>query len=146
MKKILIVASLMCCALHAMAGPAADAVNTCLADGTNGKERKALARWIFLGMSMHPEMRGLTSATALTREDANRAVGQVFTRLVTETCPKEFRALAQAEGQAALVKAFEFLGRLAMQELMTNDEAKGAFGEFEKFVDRAKIAEVLGSK
>jgi hypothetical protein len=73
-------------------------------------------------------------------------VGQVFNRLVTETCPKEFRALAQADGQGALVKAFEFLGRLAMQELMTNDEAKGAFGEFEKFVDRAKIAEVFGTK
>lgn len=49
-----------------------DAANTCLSDSTNGKDRKALARWFFLGMAAHPEIRALSNATDASLDQANQ--------------------------------------------------------------------------
>lgn len=51
----------------ALAGPYTDALGSCLADNTTGKDRKELARWIFVAMSAHPEMRDLSNTTHVLR-------------------------------------------------------------------------------
>ena len=121
-----------------------DAVNTCLSDSTNGKDRKALARWIFLGLASHPEIHNFSNATDATLDQANQEVGNLFTRLVTMDCAKEYKALAMHEETQSVIKSFEFLGRLAMQEIMSNPAVTSSIGGFEKYVDKAKISAVLG--
>jgi hypothetical protein len=134
------------CSFPALAGPSGDAAKSCFADSTNGKDRKALARWIFLGMAAHPEIRTLSRATSDDADQSSKAVGSLFTRLLTENCSGEVRAMVKNEGSESLRSAFEFLGALAMQELSTNPEVKTALMSFERFVDRSKVAAVLDSK
>lgn len=128
----------------AFAGPSETAAATrCLADNTTGRDRKDLARWIFLAMATHPEIKEMSKATAPQHEQSQRAVAGLFSRLVGDVCAAEVRALVKSEGPGALGKPFEVLGQLAMQELMTNGDVKASIGGFERFIDRAKVEPVL---
>lgn len=130
--------------LPAVAGPSADNLSACLAENTTGKERKELARWIFVAMAMHPDMQGLSTATGKTREQTLRYVGTLITRLVSDNCAKETRNAVRNEGGSSLQSAFGSLGKLAMQELMTNPEVNATLTGFEKYLDEKKIEAVLG--
>lgn len=123
----------------ALAGPATDRLGACLADNTSGKERKQLARWIFVAIAAHPEMKDIANPTAALRQNVFRETGAMITRLIADNCPAEARAAAQADGGKAFETAFGVLGRLAMQELMGNPEVNTAVSGFEQFLDRQRL-------
>ena len=143
--RAVLVALLWACAVPAWAGPSAEAVQTCFADNTTGKDRKDLARWIFLAVAAHPEIRSLSTASAYDRAQSSEAVGKLFTRLVADACPNEIRALIKYEGNAAIGVAFEYLGRLAMQELTANREVAASVTTLAQYVDQQRIAAVINS-
>ncbi|KQY87142.1 MULTISPECIES: hypothetical protein [Roseateles] len=132
--------------LSAQAGPKAEALGICLGDSTTGKDRKDLARWIFVAMSAHPEIKPLSNVPDATRAEADEGVAQLLTALLTERCRVQAREAAQQEGSAGFVTAFQKLGELAMKELMTNPEVGAAMGGFERRIDRAKVEAALGGR
>jgi hypothetical protein len=139
-------AALAASAVPAIAGPAADAFGACMSDSTTGRERKELARWMFAGMAAHPEIRALSNVTPQDQEGLSRFMGGLFTRLVTENCRAEARAVVQGEGSMGLQTAFGILGRMAMAELMTNKEVNAAMSDFERFADRERVQSALGGR
>ena len=132
--------------LPAVAGPSAEALNQCLADNTSGKDRKDLAKWVFMAMAIHPEIKELSNISTEARDKSNQTVGRLVTRLLSESCVEHTRAVMQNEGPGALQASFEVLGRLAMQELMSNSEVGPALGSFEKYLDRKKLESVLAPR
>ncbi len=67
-------------------------------------------------------------------------------RLITRDCKEEVKAVAKLQGESAVRTSFEFLGKLAMQELMANQKVAEAMSGLSKYADSAKIQEVLTSK
>ncbi len=138
----------LCAALlfqqSAIAGPASDALSVCLADNTSGKDRKDLARWIFLAMSVHPEIRGLSSATVATRTEADKTMAALVTRLLTVNCEKQTKDVSALEGNAGMFTAFKSLGEVAMRELMSNPDVTASVGGYAKYLDQKKLESVLG--
>ncbi|RIX42440.1 MAG: hypothetical protein D3M94_18020 [Rhodocyclales bacterium GT-UBC] len=130
----------------AFAGPATDALSACLADNTTGKERKDLARWVFVGMAAHPEIRSLSSVTQADREGLDRVVATTVTKLMTEKCLSEARTALERDGNTSIQGAFSVMGQLAMQELMANPEVSASFSRFAKYIDQAKLASALSGK
>jgi hypothetical protein len=130
----------------AAAGPQAQALSSCLSDHTSGKERKSLARWIFLAMAAHPEMKDISAATDEAKRLADEFMGKLVTKLISEDCAKEARAAMDKEGGGAMEFAFGSLGELAMQELMTNPAVNASISAFEKHMDQAKIRAALAPK
>lgn len=122
-----------------VAGPATDALTTCLADNTTGKDRKDMARWVFIGMSAHPEIQSLSNVTQADREAFDRKMATLVTMLMTENCTEQVKLARDKEGSNALKDAFEIIGRLAMQELMSNQNVNVAFTTFTKYVDQNKF-------
>jgi hypothetical protein len=116
----------------------------CLADNTSGRDRKDLARWVFLSMAAHPEIKDLSKATPADTEGATRTTGALITRLLTQSCAKEARMTMVAGGANALQLAFQTLGQLAMQELMSDGNVTQSMGSIERHVDQKKINEALG--
>ncbi|MBB4842016.1 hypothetical protein HNP55_000511 [Paucibacter oligotrophus] len=137
------VLSLTLFSVPASAATLTEQASTCLADSTNGKDRKDLARWIFLAMATHPEIKNLSAATPEAADQASKTAAALFSRLLAENCATELRALVKAEGTGAMKKAFEFLGQLAMQELMSNREVAGNLVAFERYVDMPRITQAL---
>jgi len=148
--RILITATVLCLATlapqWAVAGPQADALSNCLSENTNGKERKELARWVFLGMSAHPEIRALTTADAKTRTDSQKWMGTLVTRLLSENCAAQTRAAVQSEGSAGMMAAFRSLGELAMRELMTNGDVAAALSGYEQYLDKKKLEAAMSTQ
>lgn len=137
--RLLPIAALVLSCGSAIAGPAVDALGQCLSDNTSGKDRKNLAKWIFVGMAAHPEIQASARIDPATVESAQRAAGDLVTRLLGSACTRESQAAVKAEGLEGAKLAFEFLGKIAMQELMTNPSVNTTINGFERFVDRQAI-------
>ena len=130
-----------------MSGPvsattASEALGTCLIDFLNGKERKELGKWIFLGMAAHPEISQFTNITGDDRDKSDQYIGNLVTRLLTEDCLDEAKNATASGGSVALTSAFELVGRVAMQELMTDRDVSSALSGFEKYLDAGRLAAI----
>ena len=111
---------------------------TCLTDSLDGKERKALARWIFFGMGAHPEISKYLNADEETIDSTDRMVAGLLMRLLTEDCPQQFKAASASDPQA-ITKAFETVGQVAMVELTANEAVMAALSAYGQYVDDAAL-------
>lgn len=133
--------------VSAQSQESAAALKTCLADNTSGKDRKDLARWIFLALAAHPELKEDASPNAAAAGDeSSRTMAALVTRLLTESCLNETRAVLQSGQSQSLQLAFEGLGQLAMQELMADKSVQASMSLFERYVDQKRFTEALTAK
>lgn len=119
------------------------ALGRCLVGSLNGNERTNLAKWIFFSMGAHPDIKAYLRASPKTIDKSDRYIGKLVTRLLTVDCPKELHA-AYMTDPMAVRKAFELVGQVAMQELMTNPAVRKAITNYSKYTDKEKVAKILG--
>lgn len=136
---IVLLAALIAMSTGAAANPQVDALGKCVAENSSGKDRKDLARWLFVAMSAHPEMKAISSVSANVTDDVSRTAGTLFTRLLADACATQARAAIQVAGSTAIQSAFSVLGQLAMQELMTDKDVAATMGVLERYLDRQKL-------
>jgi hypothetical protein len=142
-----LLALLLCSlALTVHAQPTVESFSKCLADNTTGRDRKDLARWFFVAMGAHPDMRAIVSIPASATQDSSKVAGQLFTKLIAESCPAEAQAAVRTVGPMAFQTGFSVLGQLAMQELMTDKDVVAGMGMLEKYIDSARVQSVLGAR
>ncbi|WP_245932819.1 hypothetical protein [Aquabacterium olei] len=120
-------------------------MSTCLTDNTSGKDRKDLARWIFVAMSVHPEIRSLSSVSPETRDQADKTMAALVTRLLTANCEKQTREVVSLEGNMGMYNAFRALGEVAMRELMGSPEVAASVGGYVRHLDQKKLESVFRS-
>ncbi len=128
------------------AGPATEALSTCVADNTTGKDRKDLAQWIFVAMSSHPELEPLSHVSDVERDELDKKLAALATKLITESCLPEAKTAIEKEGGESFKAAFGALGKLAMQELMSNATVNDAFTRYTKYLDKAKFDAAFAKK
>jgi hypothetical protein len=123
-----------------------DALASCLADSTTGKDRKNMARWVFAGMSTHPDIMSLSNVKPSDRKEMDKTLAALFTRLMTENCPDQAKAVLEKEGPKGFEAAFAIIGKLAMQELMSDPNVNASFSNFVQYLDKGKIESVFSTK
>jgi hypothetical protein len=139
---VLLLAALV--AAPSFAAPESQTLSACFADNTTGKDRKILARWVFLGMSTHPEMQDITHVAPDVIDNATKVTAALFTRLTTQSCRNEFRAATLSSGGSSEIQAaFQVLGQLAMQELMTDKNVMTSMSAISKYIDKKALLEAL---
>ena len=141
--KVIAISSMLISSEMVSASEEALQLGTCLTDSLNGKERKNLAKWIFLGMSSHSLIKPYSNVSESDFDHSNKFVGELVTRLLTEDCPEQAKAAVKVNGAAAFEQAFEIVGQVAMQELMTEPSVGQSLGAFEKYLDQEKINNVF---
>jgi hypothetical protein len=120
-----------------------DALKRCLADNTSGKDRKDFAKWIFLAMAAHPELKQYVNSNAATgMERSSRTVAALVTRLLTDACVNETRAAMKIEPES-LRLALEELGELAVQELIADKSVREAIVLVVRYLDPALLERYL---
>ena len=122
-----------------------DALSACFADNLNGKERKSLAKWMFFSMGAHPEIKSYLNVNSRDVRVSDEYVGALLTRLLTVDCSTRLKD-AYSSDPTSLQKAFEVVGKVAVQEIMTSDEVRKAINNYTQFADTAKINKVLTQK
>jgi len=123
----------------------AQSLGTCLVDSLSGKERKELAKWIYFAMAAHPDITAYAKVTESDRLNTDKYIGSLITRLLVENCPAELTA-AQKADPLAMKKAFELVGQVAMQELMTNGNVVSAISGYVRHADQKKISSVMADR
>lgn len=131
--------------LPASAENGAKTLGNCLVDSLNGKERKILARWIFLSMASHPDIKTYSKASATDVNNTDKVVGQLITRLLVDDCPSQLKS-ANKQDPLAVQKSFELVGKVAMQELMSNQNVMKAITNYAQYADIEKINAILANK
>lgn len=129
---VLIASGLVLASSATLAAPLS--LGNCLVDSLNGKERKVLAKWIFFAMGAHPEMSSYANVNGGDRVTTDKEVAALIGRLLAEDCASQLAQTRQADA-TAINKAFELVGRVAMQELMTNQQVTGAITNYAKYID-----------
>lgn len=141
-----IVIGLAITAPSAIAGPTTDALSACLADNTTGRDRKDMARWVFVGMSSHPEIKNLSNVTTANRDALDRMMATMVTRLMTDSCRAQAKSAMEKDGSESFQAAFGTIGKLAMQELMSNPEVNSSFSRFAEYIDQDKMNSAFRNK
>lgn len=145
MKKAIMLLALFAASAASQANQTVEDFSRCISENSTGKDRKALARWLFVSMGAHPEMRAI-APTPTANEDASRFAGELFTRLLADSCATQTQAAVRAVGPIAVQQAFTVLGQLAMQELMTDKDVAAGMASLQKHLDTKKLESVLNPR
>ena len=141
---LLLLTAVLIAPISTLAASPTEDFSVCVVDALNGKERKEFARLVFFAMAAHPEIQSFSKVTESDLDGTQKSIGEVFTRLLTVECAKELKA-ANDSDPLALQKAFELVGRVAMQELMNNAAVVEAMSGFAKHADMEAIQKAISA-
>ncbi|MEQ1600867.1 MAG: hypothetical protein HOP04_11870 [Methylophilaceae bacterium] len=139
MKNTALLLAMLSTPIAAYSGTFTDAMTRCLANSTTGKDRIDLARMMFSVMALHPDLTDIASILPDKRDAIYKSSGLIYNKLMGDVCSKELKVAIQFEGETAAKAGFEFLGKLAMQELMSNPNVTAGFSDAGKYIDTKKI-------
>ena len=122
------------------------ALGSCMVDSMTGKERKEMAQWIFFAIAAHPEIKEYSKISEAVKSKTDEHMANLVTRLLTEDCLTQAKTAYKQEGQAAIVGAFELVGKVAMQELMMNKDVSNSIAAYSKYLDQEKLKKVSSEK
>lgn len=117
----------------------------CMVNNLNGKERTNLAKWIFFSIAAHPEIKSYSSVSQKEQKASDEYVGKLITRLLTSDCSKELK-MANKVDPLAVRSAFELVGKVAMQELMANEDVMKAVTNYALYADKEKLNKILSEE
>ena len=123
----------------AQAGPYSDDLAKCIVQATNTEDRALLVKWMFSAASLHPALRDISTVSSEQMDQANRSTGELFMRLLTESCREESKKAVKFEGPPALQASFTVLGQVAGMELFANPEVKAGLANFNRYFDEEKL-------
>ncbi len=126
-----------------MAGPQ-DQLAQCLVSHTSQSDRTVFARWLFAQMALSPDVASMANVSPDLRDRLDRQAGDLFTRLLTVDCAQQTTLAYEAEGSGAIEYGFKTLGQVAGRDLMQDPRVKQGLAGFAKYLDKAKLASVLG--
>ena len=112
----------------------------CLVDNSTGRDRTIVARWMGASLAASPRMEGLIALDKNAKVEADKAMAQLFTRLLTKDCEDEARAVLAERSPHSMQAAGGRLGEIAMRELMMDPVAMQALTAYAQYVDPAAIA------
>lgn len=121
-------------------------LGSCMVDSMTGKERKEMAQWIFFAIAAHPEIKEYSNVPEAIKNTTDMHMAKLVTRLLTEDCLAQAKAAVKQEGNAAIVGAFELVGKVAMQELMRSNEVSNSIGAYAKYLDQEKLKSISSEK
>ncbi len=127
----------------AYAGPYTNDLSKCLVESTSQEDRVDLVVWMFSAAAAHPAVEHLVTVSEEELNDANRTMGELIMRLLTESCVEQYRKAVKYEGAAVIEASFEVLGQVAGQELFARPEVVAAMSSMQEAIDEEKLQSVL---
>jgi hypothetical protein len=128
------------------AGQAGDVLSRCLVDSATQDDRRALVRWIFSAISVHPDLKELSTVDAGKRDELELAAAAVFGRLLAQDCTAQAREAIVSEGTDGYSNAFKTLGELAMGGVVEQAEVTVGMTHLASRIDGQRVMKALLSK
>jgi len=120
-----------------------DDLSRCLVDKTSKADQTFLVKWVFAAVSAGAEVKAMSSISQEQRTTYSIGVGKLMTRLLTVDCRPEAVKAIKYDGMQSIETAFELLGRVAMQGMMSDPAVANELGALAKGADLAELAKVF---
>jgi hypothetical protein len=125
--------------------PESAALGNCFVMKSTGADRLALVRWISGALLSSAKTADLAKVDPAKREETERQVAAIFTRLFTKDCLAEARAVASTgDASTGFRQAGEALGRIAMSDLLSDPAANAAMSGFARFLSKDDFKAIEG--
>jgi len=118
----------------------------CLVAHITTSDRQDIARWVFLSMATHPEVKQFLNSRTDSADAAARRFGALFTRTMSDECAKEVQEAARTGGPPVVPSAINFFTQLGVQELMTNRDVLTILFSLNQYADREGIDRAARAK
>ena len=125
------------------AGPYGDDLKRCLVESTSKRDSIVLVRWLSKALLAHPEVKDLAVIPNAKAVQIDKDFARDVERLLGENCSAQFANVIRYEDQDAIRKSFEFLGQVAMKELMDNAQVQEAVTGVLKQLDMEKLGRAI---
>ncbi|MFM5924613.1 MAG: hypothetical protein ACKOPG_10570 [Novosphingobium sp.] len=113
----------------------ADALGKCMVAKSTGEDRLVVVRWTLTSIASSPQAADVVSVRPGKKDESDRKIAALFTRLMTVDCRAETTALMATRDSSAFGRASGPLGRVAIQELLTDPTAAAAMGAFVRYLN-----------
>jgi len=115
----------------------------CLIAQTTGSDRVALARWIGFSIAAHSSIARSVAIPEDTLEQSDKQIANLMTDLLTQRCVDETRAVFAVGGDAAMESAFDALGRVAMSEVMLDENVNSSLTRFLNYLNESEFEGIM---
>lgn len=130
------------CANASEAGIYTDDLSRCFVESTSAEDKTDLVKWMFIAMSQHPSVSGLSTVKPGDVEEANKKTAELFMRLLTDTCLQKAKEAVRIEGTGAIQASFTVLGQVAVANLFSDPDVAKAMASIQKYTDKTKLQEL----
>ena len=127
----------------ASAGPYADSLAKCIVESTSEREKNKMINWFFIVISEHPELQPLADISQNQKLAAHQNMAEITTEILTKSCLQETKNGIKYEGDSVVEFAFGFLGRNAMQGIMSHEKVTHSIQVFMQFVDEDEFQKIF---
>lgn len=118
------------------------AFSECVVLSTTGRDRIVLVRWVAVSIGSSDRLQDAITVKPGAKEEVDRKMGELFTRLFTVDCRKEAAPLLKGNDNVGVEAAFGELGRIAMSELTNDPQLEQILTGFVQYADLEALAEV----
>ena len=143
MKKIVLTIASLLLASSCWAGPYSDDLKKCLVESTSKRDTVILVRWLSRALLAHPEVKDLAVIHSAKATQIDKDFARYVERLLGENCSAPFANVMRYENPDAIRQSFEFLGQVAMKEMMDNGQVQEAVSGVLKQLDMEKIGKAI---
>ncbi len=143
MRNITLCIASMLISASCWAGPDGDDLKRCLVESTSKRDNIVLVRWLSKALLAHPEVKDLAALSNAKAVQIDKDFARYVERLLGENCSAQFANVIRYEDQDAIRKSFEFLGQVAMKELMDNAQVQEAVTGVLKQLDMEKLGRAI---
>jgi hypothetical protein len=143
MKKLVFFIACVLSVAHCWAGPYNDDLKKCLVESTSKRDNIVLVRWLSKALLAHPEVKELAVISSAKALQIDKDFARYIERLLGENCSAQFASVMRYEDPDAIRKSFEFLGQVAMKELMDNAQVQEAVTGVLKQLDMEKLGRAI---
>jgi hypothetical protein len=136
-KLALLVCVLLPCS--AFAGVYGDEMSKCLIESTTKDDRGALVRWLFTAAATNPAIAPIAVPTKDDLDNANKTMGALMMRLLTDSCKDQTIKALRYEGSTTWETSFGVLFQVAGHELVSGREVTQALSGLKDYLDPKKL-------
>ena len=107
----------------------------CLTQNTTERDKIILVRWMFSAVAQHSALETEFQISEEKISSYEIAVADYIQYVLGTICYEESKNVLNYEGEEAFLKAFEFLGEVAMMSMIEDPNVSKALENYVKYLD-----------
>ena len=135
-----LVVSLLTSGQAVWAGQYVDQLSQCLVDATSEQDRSTVVQWMFVALSVHPDLKSFSNVTPQQKQQLDQKLAVVLQNTIADKCQAQTKAVIQNEGIQAVGESFQVLGQTTGKAILNDPAVNAQLRGTLRYIDLNKLA------